>query len=237
MKPAAFQLPRAMTTLANALLQQDCVLCHGSSRNALLCEPCLRSMPRMFDQCHRCALPARDDTMCGACVRHPPHFDATFATSRYEFPLDRLMHAYKYGGLLPIAVLFADLLSAVIGSEPKVDLIIPLPLASRRLRERGFNQSQEIARRLGARKGIAVDPSAAMRIRETAAQAELPIGERIRNVRNAFRATSNVMGRRIAVVDDVMTTGATLDEFARTLKSHGALHVENWVVARALLDP
>ena len=237
MKTAAILLRNAMKRLANTLLPQVCVLCHGSSRNALLCEPCLRSMPRMFAQCQRCAVPVRYDAVCGACIRHPPHFDATFATSRYEFPLDRLMHAYKYGSLLPIAVLFADLLSTVIGDEPKVDLIIPLPLASRRLRERGFNQSQEIARRLGARMGIAVDPSAAMRIRETEAQAVLPIGERIRNVRNAFRATSNVMGRRVAVVDDVMTTGATLDEFARTLKSHGALHVENWVVARALLDP
>jgi ComF family protein len=197
----------------------------------------MASLPRLPDKCPRCALPTASGEQCGACLHHPPHYDATFAACRYEFPLDRLLQAYKYDGALAMGALFAQLLGDVLHDPPNVDLIVPLPLAPRRLRERGFNQSHEIARRLGSRTGIDVDPRAAMRIRDTTVQAELPVGDRSRNVRAAFTATAAVMGRRIAVVDDVMTTGATLDEFARSLKSNGALHVENWVVARALLDP
>lgn len=237
MQRAANQFSRAVSAIANALLPQDCLLCHASSQSSLLCDPCLRALPRLFASCPRCALPTPAAAICGACVHRAPHFDATFAACQYKFPLDRLMQAYKYGGMLAMSDLFAGLLATVVGDRPDVDLIVPLPLARDRLRERGFNQSQEIARRLSARTGIAVDAAAALRIRATSVQADLPIAERTRNVRHAFKATSAVIGRRVAVVDDVMTTGATLDEFARTLKSHGALHVENWVVARALLDP
>jgi ComF family protein len=237
MRLARQPLARAGATIAEALLPQDCVLCDGSTQGFIACEPCMQSLPRLPDHCPRCALPAVSNTLCGACQRHPPQFDATFAACRYDFPLDRLMQAYKYDGTLAMGALFAHLLGNVLIGSPNVDLIVPLPLAPRRLRERGFNQSHEIARRLGSRTGIDVDPMAATRIRDTTVQAKLPVDDRSRNVRNAFTATSAVIGRRIAVVDDVMTTGATLEEFARTLKSHGALHVENWVVARALLDP
>ncbi|MSQ19561.1 MAG: ComF family protein [Betaproteobacteria bacterium] len=237
MQPARRPFDRALAKIAATLLPQDCVLCNGSTREFLVCEPCLQSIPRLPDKCPRCALPTFNGALCGACLHHPPHFDATFAACRYDFPLDRLIQAYKYDGALAMGALFAHLLGSVLDASSTVDLIVPLPLATKRLRERGFNQSHEIARRLGSRTGIDVDPTAAIRVRDTTVQAELPVGDRSRNVRNAFTATAAIMGRRIAVVDDVMTTGATLDEFARILKSHGALHVENWVVARALLDP
>ncbi len=185
---------RAVSAIANGLLPQDCLLCQGSTREALLCDPCLDAMPRLPAHCPQCALPNQDGAICGACIRRPPHFDASFVACRYEFPFDRLMQAYKYGNVLALATLFSALLAEVIGDSPKVDMIIPLPLAPKRLRERGFNQSQEIARKLGVRTGIQVDAGAAIRVRETAVQVALPIGGRARNVRNAFSASAAVSG-------------------------------------------
>lgn len=153
--------------------------------------------------------------------------------------MDRLLQAYKYGSALPLAAVFADMLADVVsvsGSEG-LDAIVPVPLVAGRLRERGFNQSHEIARRLAARRGLPVRPHWLVRTRATAVQADLDHGERARNVRGAFAAGGPVAGLRVAVVDDVMTTGATLEETARVLRAAGAAHVENWVVARALLDP
>jgi ComF family protein len=169
-------------------------------------------------------------------LQRPPHFESTTAAAHYAFPLDRLLQAFKYGRELALAELFANqLANAVQSRRPAVDLIVPVPLERARLRERGFNQAHEIARRLGARLALEVRPEAARRIKRTAPQADLSLEARADNVRGAFAADAQVMGRRIAVVDDVMTTGATLNEFAGTLKAYGAIHVENWIVARALL--
>jgi len=108
---------------------------------------------------------------------------------------------------------------------------VPVPLSAERLKRRGYNQAVEIARHL---RSDALELSMCQRTRDAQPQIELPYGERQRNVRGAFRCTRALNGARIAVVDDVMTTGATLDEIARTLKAAGAAHVENWVVARTL---
>ncbi len=113
---------------------------------------------------------------------------------------------------------------------------MPLPLHPARLAERGFNQAAEIAKVLSRLSGIAMDARLARRVRNTAAQTALPWHERATNMRGAFACDSDLAGLNIAVVDDVMTTGATLDEFARTLKKNGAARVENWVIARTTRD-
>ena len=164
----------------------------------------------------------------------PPHFDATLAAFRYEFPTDQLILAFKYGHQLALAAFFAAELTR-LAETLEADLIIPLPLHPSRLRERGFNQALEdrARRRRRARaadRGDALPPHA----RDTPAQAGLPLRSRIRNMRAAFHCTADLSGRRIIIVDDVMTTGASLNECARTLKLHGANAVSVLVVARAV---
>ena len=220
------------TRIGQALLPQDCLLCQAASGGGLLCAACARELPANASACPRCAAPGAGDTECGACLADPPHYDASCAAFVYAYPVDALIQALKYGGQLALAGLFARALQRRIGSAGGIDLIAPLPLHPQRLTERGFNQAAEIARALSRLCGIAMDAQLARRVRNTAPQTGLPWRERATNMRHAFACERNLAGMRIAVVDDVMTTGATLDEFARTLKQSGAARVENWVVAR-----
>jgi ComF family protein len=153
------------------------------------------------------------------------------AALAYAFPADALIQALKFRGELSLAPLLASVLSVQITST--VDLVIPVPLSRQRLKERGYNQAVEIARHLGRGKLLV---SACERSRETAPQLDLPFEERHRNVKGCFIANQTFKDAVVAVVDDVMTTGATLEEMAKTLKRAGAARVVNWVVARTLLD-
>lgn len=220
------------TRIGQTLLAQDCLLCQAASGGSLLCEACARELPSSAAACPRCAAPGTSNAECGACIAAPPHFDASCAAFTYAYPVDALIQALKYGGQLALAGLFAQALQQRIGGAGGVDLIVPLPLHPLRLAERGFNQAAEIAKALSRLCSIAMDAQLAQRVRNTAPQTALPWRERATNMRRAFACARDLAGLRIAVVDDVMTTGATLDEFARTLKESGAARVENWVVAR-----
>jgi ComF family protein len=169
----------------------------------------------------------------------PPAFDATIAAFSYAFPIDRLIHSLKYQGRLALAEWCADailarreLADSGVGSRP--DRLIALPLAVLRQRQRGYNQALEIARVIGARTGIPLLSGGLLRVRATPPQAALPWTERAKNVRGAFACDIDLSGLAIALVDDVMTTGASLAEAAKVLKASGAVSVENWVVARTL---
>jgi len=170
--------------------------------------------------------------LCGACLSHVPRFDAITAAFVYEWPLAPLIQQYKYGGNLALARLFAHALGSRIAGA--ADLIIPMPLAPQRLAERGFNQALEIARLLSRRTGVNLATHACRRVRESAPQATLPWNERARNIRGAFVCDRDLRGLRVAVVDDVLTTGATLNELARNLRKAGALEIQGWVVARTV---
>jgi len=220
------------TRIGQALLPQDCLLCQASSGASLLCADCARELPANTSACPRCAAPGPCATECGACLADPPHYDASRAAFVYAYPVDALIQALKYGGQLALAGLFARELQRRIVGAREADLIVPLPLHPQRLAERGFNQAAEIAKVLSRRCGIRMDARLARRVRHTAPQTGLPWRERATNMRHAFACDRDLAGLRIAVVDDVMTTGATLDEFARTLKRSGAARVENWVIAR-----
>ena len=115
-----------------------------------------------------------------------------------------------------------------------VDVLVPMPLSPERLRERGFNQAQELARVLGRRCKVPVLARACRKVTNTVPQATLPWKERARNVRASFVCDTDLTGQRVAIVDDVMTSGATLNELARNLKRAGAAHVSGWVIARTL---
>jgi ComF family protein len=216
-------------------MPQDCLLCGATSGETLLCPDCRNDLPRLsVDLCPGCAELSPGGATCGACLSAPPYFDATTAMFRYGFPVDKLIHTFKYRSRTTTADFLAD--AMLNGPRPAGDLIVPLPLFPTRLAERGFNQSVELARPLARSLRLPMELDGCIRSRNTTPQAMLPWTERRKNIRHAFECNVDLTGKSVIVVDDVMTTGATLDEFARTLKAQGAAHVANWVVARAIRD-
>jgi len=214
-------------------LGQDCALCGARCGSEPLCQECACGLPQLPEHCPRCALPSPRGSLCGSCLVNPPHFDETTALWLYEFPCDRLVQALKYRAWLGLASFFAQRLAS--RANEAADLLIPIPLHPDRLAQRGFNQALEIARGLAARTGVILDPRAARRVHNTAPQTDLPHEERAKNIRGAFETRGDLTGKAVAVVDDVMTTGATANELARVLKRAGAARVHNLVVARAVL--
>ena len=231
------QLIDSCANIAHLLLPQDCLLCGIRSVRQQPCPDCRQDLPfHHGDACPVCGIPSPQAEICGNCLKHPPHFDATCAAFIYAFPLDALLRALKYQGRLAIAELAGTLLAQRVASRPRPDLVIPMPLHPQRLRERGFNQASEIARVVARRIAVPLAMDAVLRIRATEPQAGLPLERRGKNIRKAFACTQDLTQKRIAIVDDVMTSGASLNELARTLKAAGAAHVECWVTARTLLD-
>jgi ComF family protein len=221
---------------ARLALPQRCELCAASSGAQLLCPACADSLPRLGSVCPLCALPTTGE-ICGRCIAHPPPFEATVAAFAYAFPVDRLLHAFKYHGRLALAEWGASALLAERErrrNARRPDRLVALPLSRERQRERGYNQAFEIARAIAQRLGVPLLRDGARRVRSAPPQAALPWSERAKNVRGAFACDLALAGLEIAVIDDVMTTGASLAEFASTLKRAGAARVENWVVARTL---
>ncbi len=225
--------------IVQSLFGRNCLLC-GSVATEDLCAPCRSSLPHLSSQhCPACALPTEEARVCGACLAHPPAFDRTFAAVNYAFPIDALLHSLKYRTNLALAPVLADLLLAQIDKAVLPNFIIPMPLHPARLRERGFNQAIEIARRISKKSGVPLLPALCRRVRDTASQTGLPWKEREKNIRDAFDCEGKLNekqlnGKHIAIVDDVMTTGATLNELARVLRKCGAVHISAWVVARTL---
>ena len=233
-----------------SLLPGVCALCAATGRH-VLCSPCqTRFFSSEVARCRCCALPlpaeSRDAALllCGACLRDPPAFDATVVAADYAAPVDQLVLGLKFAGKLALAPLFADrlrdaLLRSTVGDMPLPSCLTAVPLGGERLRTRGFNQALEIARPLSAALGVPVAARLLVRLRETAAQATLAPPERRLNLRGAFMLqpamVDAVRGQHVGVVDDVMTTGATLDAVATVLKRFGARRVTNLVFARTPL--
>jgi ComF family protein len=229
--------PRA---LAGSLLPSCCALC-GDVCGAVVCTPCHGQYVAARNRCGRCGNPLADGeaAACGKCLADPPAFDATIVATDYARPLDQLVLQLKFGSRLALAPWFAQLLRDAVLARPALalpDLMCPVPLGPRRLVERGFNQALEIARPLGRSLGVPLQARLALRVTETRAQSGVAPGERRQNMRGAFSVEPEMMarleGRHVGVVDDVMTSGSTLDELATTLKQAGAARVTNLVFAR-----
>ncbi len=217
--------------IGTLLFSGSCFLCRGAAAD-ILCAECDTDLPRLEGEfCPRCALASPVGAVCGRCLTQKPRYDATVAALAYGFPADILVQALKFRGELALAPFLGDLF-VKSNSIKNVDCVIPVPLSVERLRERGYNQSLEIARHVARATGTRLAPELCERRRDTPAQMDLPLAERAKNVRGAFHCPRLIAGAAIAVLDDVMTTGATLDEMAGTLKRAGAARVENWVIAR-----
>lgn len=225
-----------MCSIFKHILPQQCLLCLAPAGSQLLCSPCHDELPWLVGPlCPVCALPTGSGDICGACLRHPPRFDATCAVLEYRFPVSAVLQRYKYAGFLTAAQLMGSLLADKIAGTSRPDILIPMPLHGSRLKERGFNQALEIARVVAKRLQLPLAPDTCLRTRPTTPQASLPLTARAKNLRGVFACRDNLEGKRVALLDDVMTSGTSLDALAKCVKDAGASHVECWVVARTLL--
>jgi len=223
----------------HAILPQRCILCSASdATHGGMCARCSQEMPwhNQTPQCPQCAAPTNGGQLCGHCLSAPPAFDSVHALFRYEYPADRLLHRFKYQHMLAMAEMFASQIMTRLPRAALPDLIIPMPLHRDRLKERSFNQSTEIARIVASQLKLPMDYESCQRIRLTAPQASLPLKDRAKNIKGAFACQGSLAGMHVAVIDDVMTSGASLHELAKTLKKAGASRVECWIVARTLAD-
>lgn len=223
--------------LLRRLLPCHCRLCQAPDPSDLgLCAGCLNDLPGLTHACSRCARPLpphQADPTCGACQSHPPAFDRCIALFPYAAPLDGLLLQLKFGQAVHLARPFAALLAVRVQSEAPPDCILPVPLHPRRQRERGFNQAIEIARPLARRLGCTLDLDTCVRTRATPPQTRLSARQRRRNLRGAFTLT-RAPARHIVLLDDVMTTGSTLNELATLLRRGGAERIDVWVCARTV---
>lgn len=220
-----------------------CAICHAPSRGRAgrICEACgARWAPRRH-RCITCALPlAEGQAQCGACLRDPPPLAGAIASVDYGYPWDGLLQSFKFHDALDLAPALADAMHrAWLGhGAARFDLLLPVPLSDARLRERGYNQAAVLARALGRLAQVPVEVDAVLRTRDAPAQATLSRAERLSHLRGAFAiepaAAPRLRDLRLAVVDDVMTTGATVHELARTLQRAGVRSVHAWVLARTL---
>lgn len=219
-----------------------CMLCldPGQAPALDLCRACQADLPRALPACTGCALPLprADAFLCHDCLRQPRAFDAAFAAYRYQFPVDSLVRRLKYGGDIAVARVLGTLLGQVAGTghSVHVEALLPVPLHRRREAARGYNQAGEIARFAGRRLGLPVLSGYVRRRRPTAEQVGLGALERAENLRGAFELLRPLPVARVAIVDDVMTTGSTAEELAAVLREGGAGWIESWVVARASLS-
>lgn len=221
----------------------QCAVCRAWTGQKV-CAECLLRYVRVAPRCWTCAarlppaLAGQDQARCANCLREPPPLDRSIAALDYTFPWDGLLQHYKFHQAIELRESILERLDHVLNlahaSAP--DWLLPVPLAPDRLRERGYNQSRELARALAKRRKLSCDPGLLLRVRSTAQQARLPLQQRGHNVHEAFAIEPSRLeelhGSHVAILDDVMTSGATLFEIARVLRQAGAAQVQAWVVAR-----
>ncbi len=235
---------KSLKASVDLFLPPACLLCgqrlRDSTRDVDFCEACLAGVtPLGPAHCCLCARPfagATSGHLCGACLKHPPDFTRVHAAGRYHGSIKEAVHRLKYRNQLILAHPLGLILAGVVANssaEPSLDCIIPVPLHPQRLRSRGYNQALEIARPLSRQLGLPIRADLLQRARNTPPQQGLPADQRSRNLRKAFVLAGQVTGVRALLVDDIMTTGATVRECCRTLVRGGAEEIRVAVVGRA----
>lgn len=218
---------------AHSLCRPVCQLCGGVGLSPDICGGCLRDLPRAARVCPVCAASLPRGQRCGACQRRPPAWDAGIAALRYAFPVDRLIQRLKYDGRLEHGRLLGLLLGRAVRDRPRPALIVPVPLHAGRWRERGFNQAVELARPVARSLSVPLEEHCCVRRRATPPLWRLGPEVRRRLLTGAFAVRADLDGARVAIVDDVLTSGATAHALALALRAAGAGQIELWVVARA----
>lgn len=241
------KLATALHRFSRILLAPRCLACGEAGHGDLdLCATCQAQLPWNQQACCQCAIglmqqpqpagagPATAPLRCGACLIDPPPFTHAFCPLHYRFPIDRLLPRFKFHGDLAAGALLATLMQWPIDPENLPGALVPVPLHRARLRKRGYDQALELSRALARGLGLPLRADALRRNRSTHAQTELGAIERKHNVRDAFVLQRHApLPAHVALVDDVMTTGATLAECARVLLGAGVQRVDAWAIARA----
>jgi ComF family protein len=231
-------MPALLRHLSYVLLPATCLLCGAAGQTRKdLCADCQADLSRPPRPCPLCGLPMRSssDQICARCLRRCPVWDGLVAAFHYASPLDQLVFRLKYQGRLDAARLLGELLAESVTASrlPRPDCLLPVPLHPERLAERGFNQALELARPVARRLGLPLASGHVWRVRATAPQSGLNARMRRQNLRNAFDAGSALRGRRVAIIDDVVTTGSTVAALTRVLRRVGVRRVDVWALARA----
>ena len=231
------------SNITQLILPEKCFLCqrsHIPHTKTGLCSGCTKNLPWLDQRCQRCAIPLKateQSQLCGQCQIKPPAFDACHCLFHYQTPVDRLISRLKFNQQLSYSRLFAQLMAQQIKGgyqqSELPDMVIPVPLHKRRLRERGFNQAQEVARICAKELSLSFESTRCQRDKHTEHQLGLSAVERRRNLRGAFSSKAFPPGMTVALVDDVMTTGTTFNELASCLKKAGCEEVHLWCIARA----
>lgn len=233
--------PLNFTRLLNRTVKQPCALCQATPtlNGYALCKACLITLPYTSNNCcPQCATPIqaninKKNIICGQCLKQPPYFDATHALMRYQFPLDKLLQHYKYNEALHLSQTLGQLMAERLHLT-NIDVIVPMPLHTNRLKARGFNQSTEIAKVISKYTNIPLDLTGCEKVKDRPPQASMAYKDRINNIKKAFVCTKPYTGLHVAIIDDVMTTGATLNELSKMLKQAGAAQISCYVLARAV---
>ena len=232
---------------SRCLLCQKTVISSSANENIEICAECLSALPHNDMSCSRCAVPLVVDVerqwLCGRCIKKPPSFDYVYSPLCYEEDVIRLVHQLKFSEKIAFSRTLGEIMleywklktmkSGNVDALGKPDYLLPVPLHKSRMRQRGFNQSIELSRVIAKKLNISIECDEVSRIRSTSAQTGLNATQRRKNIKGAFKVVQKISAKRVLIIDDVMTTGSTVNELARILKKAGVEQVGVLCLARA----
>jgi ComF family protein len=227
-------LPHRFWQLYSKLMPIPCRLCGAMTQKQAICQPCLDNFPSLGDVCPRCATPITGAHLCGHCLNQSPEQDLSFSLFPYLDPIKYLIADLKYHDKIFLSAFFADLMAQKLKHRSLPSLLIPIPLHPNRIRQRGYNQSFELAKALSVCLGIPTSNEYLIKIINTQSQAAIPFKARKKNIQHAFKCIQNHVPTHIAIIDDVLTTGHTASAAAKQLRKIGATTIEIWTIARAI---
>ncbi len=242
--------------LLSSIFPSRCILCQQTvlecaiNPHVEICSGCYQVLPHNDHCCAHCALPlpedigldtvSKNDVLCGRCIKQAPHFDYSYSLFRYQDEVIRLIHRLKFGEKVSYArsigeLLLTTVVDKLLPEQGRPECIIPVPLHKSRLQKRGYNQSTEISRVLANKAGLAIEHDVVLRQRSTLTQTGLKAKQRQKNIKGAFKVTAKLNVKHALIIDDVITTGSTVNELAKVLKQSGIERIGVLSIARAPL--
>lgn len=232
-------LSKLLHQCLHSIMPPICILCDEACENDInLCQACITDLPDIKQACQICSHPLNHNNLvCGECLKSPPIYNCLITPFYYQFPVDFIVTAIKFHNKLAytktLGLLLAQTIQQRVANLPEI--IIPIPLHPKRLKERGYNQALEIARPISRRFGIPIDYQSCVRLKSTSPQTSLKIRQRQQNIKNAFHIQRDFAAKHVALLDDVITTGSTVTELSKLLKAYGVESIQVWCCAKTIL--